>query len=60
MIEQIVAHMADIWLLVTTTVAIASGVAALTPTPTDDAILLKVRKILDVVALNVANAKNAK
>jgi len=38
-------------------IAIASMVCALTPTPKDDAILGKVYKILELLALNVGKAK---
>lgn len=39
-------------------VGIASAIAALTPTPKDDTFLAKVRKAVDLVALNVKHAKN--
>jgi len=39
-------------------VAGAAAIAALTPTPKDDAILARIRKIVDMLALNVGNAKN--
>lgn len=46
------------WLeALTLLVAAAAGVAALTPTPKDDAILGKAYKILEVVALNIGHAK---
>jgi len=38
-------------------IAIASMVCALTPTPKDDAILGKVYKILELLALNIGKAK---
>lgn len=40
-------------------VGIASALAAMTPTPKDDKFLGKLRKALDVVALNVRHARNA-
>ena len=39
-------------------IAIASIVAAVTPTPSDNAVLIVVRKVLDYLALNVGGAKN--
>jgi hypothetical protein len=39
-------------------VGVASAIAALTPTPKDDGILLIVRKGLDYIALNVLHSKN--
>lgn len=42
---------------VTSVIAAASAIAALTPTPKDDAILSKIRGLIDLLALNVLNAK---
>jgi hypothetical protein len=39
-------------------IAICSVIAAITPTPVDNAILLAVRKVIDAGALNVLFAKN--
>lgn len=39
-------------------IAAAAAVTALTPTPKDDTIVRKARKVLDVLALNVGKAKN--
>lgn len=38
-------------------IAFASGVAALTPTPTDDNWIAKLYRIIDTLALNVGHAK---
>ena len=38
-------------------VAVASGVAAITPTPKDDELVAKAYKFLDVIALNIGKAK---
>lgn len=38
----------------------ASALAALTPTPKDDGVLLWLRKVIDFLALNVLGAKNGK
>jgi hypothetical protein len=44
--------------IVTSVVGTASVIAAITPTPKDDAIVAKVRKVLDLFAFNFWNAKN--
>lgn len=47
-----------VWLQVATMiVTAASGIAALTPTPKDDGVLLVLRKLIDVFALNIVKAK---
>lgn len=49
------------WLVaITAVVTAAAGITALTPTPKDDAVLGKVRKVLDWLALNIGNARNEK
>lgn len=40
-------------------IAIASVIAAITPTPVDNGALIVLRKVLDYLALNVGGAKNA-
>ena len=47
----------DIFNVLTAAVALASAVAALTPTPTDDLWVAKAYKLLDVIALNIGKAK---
>ncbi len=44
--------------VITSVVAAASAIAALTPTPADDSAVKKVYKILDWLALNVGKAKD--
>lgn len=44
--------------IVAAVIAVCSVIAAFTPTPVDNAILAKVRKLIDLGALNVLNAKN--
>lgn len=39
-------------------IAIAALVTAITPSPVDNAVLLAVRKVLDILALNWGHAKN--
>lgn len=41
-------------------VAAAALVAAMTKTPTDDTWVARIRKVIDVLALNIGNAKNEK
>ena len=47
------------WLaIVTAIIALASAVAAVTPTPEEGSILGKVYKVIDWLALNVGKAKD--
>ena len=50
-------YLFDLFNVLTAAVALASTVAALTPTPTDDAWVAKAYKLLDVIALNIGKAK---
>lgn len=38
--------------------AVASAIAAITPTPKDDVIIGKIYKIVDLLALNIGKAKH--
>lgn len=40
-------------------IGLASAVAAITPTPKDNAVLVVVRKVVDIFALNFGGARNA-
>ncbi len=44
--------------IITGIVAVASAIAALTPTPKDDTIVGKIYKVIDMLALNVGKAKD--
>ena len=44
--------------ILTSTIALASAVAAMTPTPKDDGVVKKLYKIVDLLALNVGKAKD--
>jgi hypothetical protein len=44
--------------IATVVVAVASPIAAITPTPKDDGVLSSARKVLDLFAFNFGNAKN--
>lgn len=46
-----------IWSIVSGVVTIASAISAITPTKKDDFIVSKVKKVADVLAINVLNAK---
>ena len=48
----------QIGIILTSVVAIASAVSAMTPTPKDDGIVKKLYKIVDLLALNVGKAKD--
>tara|TARA_R110002110_G_scaffold139749_1_gene326483 strand:- start:294 stop:470 length:177 start_codon:yes stop_codon:yes gene_type:complete len=47
----------QIVVILTTAVALASAVAAITPTPKDDGIVKKLYKLIDLLAINVGKAK---
>ena len=36
----------------------AAAIAALTPTPRDDGIVAFLRKVIDIIGMNIGNAKN--
>ena len=44
--------------ILTSVIAVASAIAALTPTPKDDTIVGKIYKVVDLLALNVGKAKD--
>jgi hypothetical protein len=58
-LTQLLALVPDILEALSLVVAGASMIAALTPTPKDDGVLLWVRKAIDFLALNFLGAKNA-
>ncbi len=43
--------------VITAVIAVASAVSAMTDTPKDDAIVSKIKRIIDALALNVGKAK---
>lgn len=59
MIQFIITKWDEILIAISGIVAGASALAALTPTTKDDSVLAKIKKVLDVFALNVGNAKTA-
>jgi hypothetical protein len=48
----------NIFMWVTAIIAIASLVAAVTPTPQGDKLLSKIYKVIDFLALNIGKAKD--
>lgn len=44
--------------VITAVIALASAVAAVTPTPQEGSILAKVYKVIDLLALNIGKAKD--
>lgn len=58
MINYIIENKEGLFAVITTIVASASAIAALTPTPKDDTFIGKVYKVIDWLALNVINAKD--
>ena len=58
-IQKIVANWDSVVLVVTSVVTIASVVSALTETKTDDKWVNRIKKVVDLLAVNVKNAKKA-
>lgn len=57
-INYIIGHSDNLLVIATTIVALASAIAALTPTPQDDGWARKAYKLVDWVAFNVGKAKD--
>lgn len=57
MIDYFIENKEELFGIITTVIAAASAIAALTPTPKDDSIIGKIYKVIDWLALNVFNAK---
>lgn len=57
MISFIISYVDNILIAISSIIAGASALTALTPTQKDDAVLAKVKKGLDILALNVGRAK---
>lgn len=54
----ILENWAGILTAITSVIAAASAIAALTPTPKDDSFLAKVKGLVNFLALNIGFAKN--
>ena len=50
-------YLLEIFNVLTAVVALASTIAALTPTKTDDSWVAKAQKFVDVLAINIGKAK---
>lgn len=59
MSDFIIAHIDDLLIIISSIITAASALTALTPSPKDDNIVLKIKQVLDVLALNIGNAKRA-
>ena len=59
MFQFIMTNLDNLLIAVSGIVAGASTLAAITPTPVDDCLLAKLRKLVDLLALNVRNAKQS-
>lgn len=57
-ITYLVSNVDSIVAALTAVVAAASAIAALTPTPKDDALSAKAYKVVDWLALNIGKAKD--
>lgn len=60
LLERLLANKEALWLAISTTIAAAAAIAALTPSPKDDASVAKLRKLIDFLGLNWGFAKNDK
>jgi len=47
----------EVLFAITAVISAASAIAALTPTPKDDLVIAKIRKFINLLALNIGNAK---
>jgi hypothetical protein len=60
LLEKVVANWVAIWLVVSSTVAAAAAIAALTPSPKDGSRMARIRKAIDIFGGNWGFAKNDK
>lgn len=58
LLDKVLANKDAIWLAVTSVVAAAAAISALTPTPKDDSLVGKLYKLIDFVGLNWGFARN--
>lgn len=56
-IKWISANIETVIAIVTAVVTLASLVASVTPTPKDNAVISKLYKVIDLLALNIGHAK---
>lgn len=50
-------HAGDVFNIVTAVIAVASLIAALTPSPKDDSVISGIRSVVNIFALNFKNAE---
>lgn len=60
MMQFIITNLNDIIGAITSIIAGASVLSALTPTKKDDSVLNKIKSLLDIFALNIGNAKTVR
>ena len=53
----IITNLTDILAAITSIIAGASALSAITPSKKDDVVINKIKSVLDICALNVGNAK---
>lgn len=53
----IIENWADVMVVITSVIAAASAIAALTPTDADNKIIAKIKSFVNLLALNVGGAK---
>jgi len=58
MIDYIIENKEGVLQVITSVIAVASAVAALTPTPQDDTFIGNLYKLVDWLALNIYKAKD--
>lgn len=59
MINFIISHLNDLWVVISSIITGASAISAITPTKKDDSIVSEFKKLMNVLALNIGNAKHA-
>jgi len=60
MIENLITNAETYLQIAAYIISAAALIAAMTKTPSDDKWIARIRKVVDVLALNVGNAKNEK
>lgn len=59
MINFIISHLNDLWVVISSIITGASAISAITPTKKDDSLVAEFQKLMNVLALNIGNAKHA-
>lgn len=57
MLNFIINHLNELWIIISSVISGASAITALTPSQKDDNILAQFKKLMNVLALNIGNAK---